>query len=58
LSGPVGLPVGEPLVWNDGCGIGAAKAGCAISTASTIAAEVMSLDGISVAWNSPFNRGI
>ena len=21
LSGPVGLPVGEPLVWNDGCSI-------------------------------------
>ena len=27
LSLPVGLPVGVPLVWNDGCGMDAASAG-------------------------------
>ena len=31
---------GEPLVWNDGWGIGAANAGCAVSVASAMTAAM------------------
>src|SRR5207253_10649670 len=43
LSGPVGLPVGEPFVWNDGCGI----APLAMSARNTTAEMRMVLDFIS-----------
>src|ERR1044072_8104286 len=46
LSGPVAFPVGMPLVWNDGCGIGAVDADCRLSVVNAIAVNTMSFDFI------------
>src|ERR1700704_2359479 len=50
LSGPVGLPVGEPLVWNDGWSIGAEPAGWLANAISAMAATTRSFDFIREAW--------
>ena|SRR5437667_8422452 len=46
FSGPVGLPVGEPFVWNDGCVIEAATASDGFSVASVMRAAIRSFDFI------------